>query len=49
MNPEAGQTLVTLARRAIAEAFGGPRPEHPPDAIAGDFSALETLALPPRR
>lgn len=24
-------------------------PEHPPDAIAGDFSALEMLALPPRR
>jgi phosphoglycolate phosphatase len=24
-------------------------PEHPPDAIAGDFSALEELALPPRR
>ena len=24
-------------------------PEHPPDAITGDFSALEMLALPPRR
>jgi phosphoglycolate phosphatase len=24
-------------------------PEHPPDAIAGNFSALEELALPPRR
>ncbi len=24
-------------------------PEHPPDAITADFSALETLALPPRR
>jgi phosphoglycolate phosphatase len=24
-------------------------PEHPPDAITGNFSALETLALPPRR
>ncbi|HUN69654.1 MAG TPA: HAD-IA family hydrolase [Burkholderiales bacterium] len=24
-------------------------PEHPPDAITGDFSALETLALPPKR
>jgi len=24
-------------------------PEHPPDAITGDFSALESLALPPRR
>lgn len=24
-------------------------PEHPPDAIAGNFAALEALALPPRR
>ena len=24
-------------------------PEHPPDAITGDFSALESLALPPQR
>lgn len=47
MNADAGPTLLTLARRSIAEAFGGPKPSHPPDAnwLDQPGAAFVTLTL----
>ena len=42
-----GETLLQLARRSIAEQFGGPEPAHPPDAewLDAPGAAFVTLRL----